>query len=188
MICNNLFNTKVYVEPFTLTYDLFNEIGLAIAPDGNVYDKDTGITLLINDKCIKASINPEMPIYPGEYYATFDIYDVAIMDKIFGYYLDKETSMGNINILSYWTEEDKGKFTPSGLALKHSDSGIVTYTNRYYAKALKYSAMIMSLAGYKVNLSGLDIIPDEVLKEMKRLERAERAKANATKRKSRKDS
>ena len=184
----NLFTTKCYVDPFSLTYDLFNEIGLGIAPDGNVFDRDTGIMLLINDKYIKASIDPEMPIYPGEYYTTFDIYDMGIMDKIFGYYLDKETSMGNINVLSYWSEEDKGKYAPSGLALKHAEDGTVTYTDRYFCKALKYSAMIMTLAGYKVNLSGLDIIPEDVLKEMKRLERAERAKANATKRKSRKNS
>lgn len=188
MVCTNLFTTKNYVDTFTLTYDLFNEIGLGIAPDGNVFDRDTGIMLLINDKFIKASINPEMPIYPGEYYATFDIYDMGIMDKIFGYYLDKETSMGNINVLSYWTEEDKGRYTPSGLAVKHAEDGSVTYTNRYYAKALKYSAMIMTLAGYNVDLSAIDMVPEEVLKEMKRLERVERAKANATKRKSRKDS
>ena len=47
MVTTNLFTTKCYADPFSLTYDLFNEIGLGIAPDGNVFDRDTGIMLLI---------------------------------------------------------------------------------------------------------------------------------------------
>lgn len=156
-----------------LVFALLNEIGLGISPDGTVYDQDTGIEIMFNNKHIKASIDPNNPAIPSDVYIIFDpIWDAKFMSVMLGYYLSKEEAYGNIqsavvsedieNIPAYNKDLDiKTRRSRVYVALTGNQKISSLY---YYQRGLKYSDLILRMGNHPfADLSKFDSIPEECI-------------------------
>ena len=155
---NNCGN-RYFDDPYEMTYNLLNAIGLSIDGNGYVYDQDTRIHLLYQGKKIKASIDPNNPAYAGEGEITMDlIHDMKLANMILLYFIDKESNLGDLSIVSQFIEEvPNGKLTALGIK-KTDGSSIITeyYTN----KALKYIEAVFLLDGEKIYLHNFDSLEE----------------------------
>ena len=161
----NMDGTISFNDVFELNYNLFNTIGLSVNSEQYLYDQDTGIVLKYNDKSIKSATAP-MNVYAGKNDVIFDPaenYDMMV--KLFGYWLDKEISIGeNPKIAPFVSQyiednpEDKMKQRVS-VCLANG----VTYTSRYYNKLyLGYMELIFLVGDdQNVDLSNFDVMLEE---------------------------
>lgn len=160
-------NGKMFFnDTMEMYYNLFLEIGLSINNEQYIYDQDTGIVLKFKDKRIKMSFSNT--VYGSNNDIIFDPstnYDLMV--KLFGYYIEKETSNGNdIGYVAHFTEEEAGRvFVPDGerfkqrlvIKTKNGDIG----TNYYYNLYLSYIEAIFIISGNTgYDLSNFDILPE----------------------------
>lgn len=160
-------NGKMFFnDTMEMYYNLFLEIGLSINNEQYIYDQDTGIVLKFKDKRIKMSFSNT--VYGSNNDIIFDPstnYDLMV--KLFGYYIEKETSNGNdIGYIAHFTEEEAGRvFVPDGerfkqrlvIKTKNGDIG----TNYYYNLYLSYIEAIFIISGNTgYDLSNFDILPE----------------------------
>lgn len=155
-----------------LVFALINEIGLGIGHNGIIYDTDTGIELRCNGKFIIASIDPTKPAIPSDIYILFDpVFDGKLMNIILAYYLEKSRNMGILESLTFSEEmEEVPKYAKEDTIKSKRTRICVASRNRryfskfYYQRGLKFSEMILDLAGYQnIDLSRFDSIPEEVI-------------------------
>lgn len=155
---NNLGET-VFDDVYELYYNLFNAIGLSINYDGKLYDQDTCTELLYNNHFIKAATTPTA-IYAGKNDVIFDPYkNYNIMVVLFGYWLDKELAMNNMNIgyLSQYIEDNKDDDDQKQRFVLKTNQG--EYVSKwYYNLWLGYAEIILAITdNAALDLSNLDI-------------------------------
>lgn len=153
-----------------LYYDLFNEIGLSIGPNGYLYDQDTGNFIQFDEKYIKASLSPDQ-IYAGRNEILFEPnMNYKLIDRLFGYYLDKcqHSEDGDIiggYIAHYTDETPERKQRVVVKTIEHGD-----YCSEWYWFIyLAFIDCMFRIAGYVVDLSNFDIEPEIDKKTGKRV-------------------
>ena len=161
-------NGKMFFNDLNeMYYNLFLEIGLSVNNEQYIYDQDTGIVLKFKEKRIKMSFTNI--VYGGNNDIVFDPstnYDLMV--KLFGYYIEKETSNDNdIGYIAHFTEEEPTKkvFVSEGerfkqrLVIKTKNGDIST--NYYYNLYLSYIEAIFIISGNtEYDLSNFDILPE----------------------------
>lgn len=158
-------NTVImYDNTYELFYNFFLELGVFVNQQGYLQDSDTNIVLRYNDKFIKASLNPNIPIYPGKTDIAFDpAHNFKLISSLLGYYIDKREA-----------SEDPIDYGSQGIFDIRDENGIqyhqvfvktskgVSYSSKYYHNVyLGFIDCIFKLSGSNVDLSNLDIIEDE---------------------------
>lgn len=160
-------NGKMFFNNTTeMYYELFLEIGLSINNENYIYDQDTGIILKFKDKRIKMSLNGT--VYGSSNDIIFDpTSNYDLMVKLFGYYIEKETSNENdIGYIAHFTEEETNKAFISKderfkqrLVIRTKNGDICT--NYYYNLYLSYIEAIFIISGNNnYDLSNFDIVPE----------------------------
>lgn len=160
-------NGKIFFsDTKEMFYNLFLEIGFSINNEQYIYDQDSGNVLQYKEKRIKMSFTG--PVYGGNNDIVFDPstnYDLMV--KIFGYYIEKETTNGNdIGYIAHFTDEEFGRaFVPKDerfrqrLVVKTKKGDIVTQP--YYNVYLAYIEAIFIISGSdEYDLSNFDILPE----------------------------
>lgn len=147
-----------------LYYDLLIELGLAIK-DEFVYVQDTGVFLRYDDKFIKASVDGR-PVYPNRNAVVFDLsINRDLTEKIFGYYLDscqadeEEDTIGGY--IAHYTEYNDER-EKQRVVVKSVNRGEIR-SNFYYNIYLSYIDCIFKIAGYNVDLSNFDVVPEIII-------------------------
>jgi len=146
-----------------LLYDMFIEMGLSVRRDQYLYDQDTGNILLDGEKYIKASIDPNTPLYAGRTDIIFEpAKNYQLIDRLFGFYLDKCQNSDDGDILqgyvANYIEDDNNK-EKQRVSVKTLGRGIIS-SNFYYCIYLAYIDCIFRIAGYNPDLSNFDIKED----------------------------
>lgn len=153
-----------------LVFSILNEIGLAITPDGLVYDQDNMTILKCGGYQIKASVDPRNPAITTDIYLALDpVFDNKLMQMLLGYYLAKQEFEGNIvaPVISDYTEDipsynDFDNLRSKRTSLTVISNGITKTSLLYYQKGLKFSDMILRLGGNDfVDLRKFDSLPEE---------------------------
>lgn len=152
-----------------LIFALINEIGLSITENGVIVDQDTMISLKFGDKEIKASVDINKPVYESEFVSVLDpLNNMKLMNMLLGYYLEKEKAIGNLEPLSFSTDE-LVKHGPTNVTVRCGSSKVSLYdvSSKYYNnRCLKFSDIILKLGNDRdVDLSNFDsIIEEEAVK------------------------
>ena len=152
--------TVTFNDIYDLYNELFMELGLYIGPDQYLYEQDTAMPIRLKDKFIKATINPNIPLYAGRNDILFEPNrNYSLIASLFCYYLDKcqHTDDGDIlqgyiaNFIDDNPEKDKQR-----VAVKTKGRGEIS-SAYYYNIYLAYIDCIFRIAGYVPNLYNLDI-------------------------------
>lgn len=162
--------TGIFTNVQELYYDLFNEIGLSIGPNGYLYDQDTGNCIQFEEKYIKYSFGPE-PIYAGRNEIVFEPnMNYKLIDRLFGYYLDKcqhdEDGDKLGGYIAHFTDETPER--KQRVVVKTLGRGEIS-SEWYWFIYLAFIDCIFRIAGYAVDLSNFDIEPEIDKKTGKRV-------------------
>lgn len=139
------------MDEINLTNDLLCVLGLSINQTDNILiDQDTQQPLLFEGKNIKATNNPIKPAYISENDVKLEPMNpraVRLMNRIFGYYLDKAASDGDIKkSISFNFDEVDPETKLFKLVVKFFD-GTKYESMPYRNRSLLYTATIMELDG-----------------------------------------
>lgn len=150
-----------------LIFALINEIGLSIKEGGIIVDQDTLIPLKFGDKDIKASVDVNKPVYESDYTVVLDpLNNMKLMNMLLGYYLEKEKASGNLEPITFSTDEEF-KRGPSNLTVRCGSAKTKLYditTNFYNNKCLKFADIILRLGNERnIDLHNFDVIPEPVV-------------------------
>lgn len=143
-----------------LIYALLMEIGLAIkSPEEILYDQDTMLVLTCGNKQIKASIDPNRPVFASQFTTLFDPMNFRIMNFFLSYYISKEESVGNFKVTAYSYHDNglKGPDSKSNIRVKFLDGSVIE-SGYYNNKALKICDIILRMGGMNPDLSNFDMI------------------------------
>ena len=148
-----------------LIFALINEIGLSIKEGGIIVDQDTLIPLKFGDKNIKASVDVNKPVYESDYTVVLDpLNNMKLMNMLLGYYLEKEKACGNLEPITFSTDE-LVKHGPTNVTVRCGSSKVSLYdvSSRYYNnRCLKFSDIILKLGNDRdVDLSNFDSVIEE---------------------------
>lgn len=145
----------VFDDIYEAFYNLFNEIGLSLNQNQYLTDDDSGISIKYKDKYIKSAVTP-VPVYAGKTDILFEPWkNYNLMTTLFGYFVDKQTSLGNNIGFSAQYVEDNETRDRQRLIVKTVNGDIVS---RFYVNIfLAYFEAIFKLSGFgDVDLSNLD--------------------------------
>lgn len=150
-----------YNNVFDLYYEIFNSIGLAVNRNQYLYDQDTGNVLKFGDKLIKATINPNIPIYAGRNDIVFDpSKNYQLVSTLFGYYIDKTMNSENPELLQGYIAhyiDDNITKDKQRIVVKTSGKGEIA-SRYYYNIYLAYFDCILRIEGFDPDLTNLDIM------------------------------
>lgn len=169
MIINPSTGEFMFENVFDMYYDLFMELGLGIDANNYLYDQDSGNMIMMKDKYIKATIDPNIPIYAGRNDIVFEPdKNYGLISTLFGFYLDKcVNSDDGDQLQGYIAHFVDDKPDPNRRARnERSAQRVVVRTagrgdieSRYYFNIyLAYIDCIFRIAGYNVNLDNFDIV------------------------------
>ncbi len=149
------------LDEINLVSDLLYVLGLNVNKTNNVLlDQETGEQILFEGKNIKATRKPNSPAYISENDIKLEPANpkcTKLMNRLFGFFLDKESEFGNIpKTISYYFEKEDvndedskavdSYFGPVKLVIKYSD-GTTFESNAYKSKALVYTDAILGIDG-----------------------------------------
>ena len=149
-------------------YDLFMELGLGIDANSYLYDQDTDMPILFKEKYIKANITGA-PLYQGRNDIIFDPpKNYSLMDKLFGFYLDKCKNSDDGDILrgyiAHYIEDDptktKQRVVVKTVPVEQGGRGLIE-SEFYFNVYLAFIDCIFRIAGYNPNLQNFDIPPEK---------------------------
>ena len=120
-----------------MTYDLLNDIGLAINNSGYVYDQDNGIQIQFQGRKIKASIIEGHPCYAGQGEVVLDLLNnVRMVTTLLGYAIEKESATNGFDSVSQYIDDvPDTKLTSMNIKMR---DGTSLPTEFYNNKCLKY--------------------------------------------------
>lgn len=146
-------------------YDLFNEMGISINRDNFLYDQDNGNLIAFEDKYLKASIDGR-PVYPGKNDMLFEPNKCfAMLKALYGFYIDKcvkdEDGDKTGGYIADFIVDDAAR-EKQQVVLRSKTRGDIA-SHFYYNIYLSYIDNIFRIAGYEVDLSNFDEIPERLL-------------------------
>ncbi len=153
----------IYNDIYELFYNLFLEIGLTINAQGYLTDTDSDITIMFNNKYIKASLNPN-PVYTGKTDILFDpAHNYNLMVKMFGYYIDKREALDDpIGYISQGITDTRNEKDEPIHSVFVDTQTMGRVESLYYRNVyLAFIDCIMRLGGTMVDLHNFDIIEDK---------------------------
>ena len=149
-----------------LIYALLMEIGLAIkSPEEILYDQDTMFVLTCGNKHIKASVDPNRPVFASQFTTLFDPLNFKIMNFFLSYYISKEESVNNFKVTAFSFHDNglRGADCKSCIRVKFLNGSTIE-SGYYNNKALKICDVILRIGGFNVDLSNFDtrVIEDAI--------------------------
>lgn len=151
---------KNYANIDQLTYDIINELGLIIGPDGLLYDQETRNIININGKNIKCTFDSvNNPVYVSDFNIVFDpINNIKLMTILFDMYLKNENEAGNFYCISYSIEEIEKKGPSYIRATLDNGNGMSFFEGKpYNNRCLSICDIILKFSGVDANLYMMDM-------------------------------
>lgn len=154
------------IDEMDLTKKLLFAVGLEIDPNtNNVIDQDTRNQISFEGKNLKANTDPNKTLYISKYdikLSPADPKSTKIIEKLFAYFLDKNTEEGNINEVKVYYFDKDTENNKYRLNIKFSD-GVRTEGSWFNNKIFCFIESMFQIDGAFMyeNLNPFDIIYDD---------------------------
>lgn len=151
------------MDEINLVSDLLYAIGINVNPtDNTLIDQETGEPILFKERNIKVTRNAMKPAYISTNDVKLEPADprcTKLMSRLFGFYLDKTSEMGDIpNVLTYYFDDNEDGTTE--IVIKY-ENGTTFISNAYRNKSIVYADAIFQIDGsFRYDLSKFDLDED----------------------------
>lgn len=157
MLLNPALGLMQFEDIYELNYAVLNAVGLYVDAGGYVFDQDTRGPILSSGKRLKATIDPNHIVYPGNGEIMMDLLkNSKLVSFLLGYHIDKKSSMGEMGFISQFIDEIK-EDPRTSLTVKLSPTESIS-SGWFNNKCLKYIHMILILEGDLVDLRNFDTL------------------------------